>query len=720
MPAVPTNTKPSTAAPARRFTDKPDLDPSAVWGLPAGHLALKTNRTLFPSTVVDVDEKFEERLLVSGENSRKLGKTVAKGKFKGYALYGLTLEERATCATDCSARAFGYGNGMQLARRHRIVDMDLFAALIEDEIREILETEPGLLVRLHVLGDFPSAEYVGLWADMLDDHSSLACYGYTHWSETSEIGKAIASIKQRFPDRFRIRWSDDVALPDSAIIINEIPEGPRFKGALVCPAQTDATACCASCGMCWEGAARKEAIAFIRHGRRSLEVAAAAATAKAAEPDPAFAKLVVAATPKLKRFALKLCRDKSRADDLVQDTMFKGLRNEAQFQPGSNIDAWLITIMRNHFMSERRKDGREVGDPEGFIIGNAVSRDAQDDALEAKEGLAAFERLPPEQREAMRDIASGMSYEDAAEKHGVPAGTVKSRVARGREALRGLTSIEAEPISSYLETTIRKITALPSGGGVPAALVGQTPAISVVNPRELLIETAYQRDLSGQSIKLIRKILTQWDWTKFKPPICAKSDAGLFVIDGQHTAIAASSHPGIQRIPVLIVQAQNIGKRAAAFVSHNRDRLNMTPAQIFYGDLAAGDAATRRIMETCAKVGASIPRLPVARGYWKMGQIAAVGELRSCYRSLNASQFERVLRLAVQSRATPISKLVLRAFREVIYEPKFALLAGLPDTRLIAAMSSIQDLDNGSLLLAAETGQSRYRAAAVMLERAAA
>ena len=154
---------------------------------------MREDRTLFPSTVVDVDESFEGNLLVSGHNNRKLGETVAKGKFKGYALYQLSLEERATCPSECEMRAACYGNSMQLARRHRIVDPNFFALLLEDEIRDILSEKPGLMVRLHVLGDFPSVDYVKIWDELLKGHPKLACFGYTHRRPKDQGGDAIGA-----------------------------------------------------------------------------------------------------------------------------------------------------------------------------------------------------------------------------------------------------------------------------------------------------------------------------------------------------------------------------------------------------------------------------------------------------------------------------------------------------------------------------------------------
>ncbi|MDE2468290.1 MAG: hypothetical protein KGL35_05990, partial [Bradyrhizobium sp.] len=211
-PKAPPPVQPASSNDDRRFTDKPALDPAAVRSLPSNHPALIENRTLFPSTVVTVDENFPDRLLVSGKNNRKLGERILKGKFKGYALYGLSLEERATCPTDCGARGYCYGNGMQMVRRHRIAEPGLFYAFLDDEIRTILaDPIEGLMVRLHVLGDFPSVEYVAMWSDLLAENERLAAYGYTHRREKKfggdEIGDAIAALKHQYPDRFRIRWS---------------------------------------------------------------------------------------------------------------------------------------------------------------------------------------------------------------------------------------------------------------------------------------------------------------------------------------------------------------------------------------------------------------------------------------------------------------------------------------------------------------------------------
>src|SRR5690348_4235835 len=104
----------------------------------------------------------------------------------------------------------------------------------------------------------------------------------------------------------------------------------------------------------------------------------------------------------------------------------------------------------------------------------------------------------------------------------------------------------------------------------PSMAATSDPNFEWVEPKTLLVEDKYQRQLSKESITLIRRIISGWDWAKFKPPIVAPTNDGLEVIDGQHTAIAAASHPGIERIPVMVIDAAAMEDRARAFVAHNR------------------------------------------------------------------------------------------------------------------------------------------------------
>lgn len=558
----------------RRFTEKPELNPAAVMSLHESHAAMRENRTLFPTTVVTVTADEPDRLLVSGKNNRKIGATVEKGKFKGYSIFCLSLEERATCPADCELRGACYGNGMQMARRHRIGDGDVFYDRLGFEIAELLDDHEGLLIRLHVLGDFPSVEYVSFWKDVLDEHPKVACFGYTHRSPTNwggdEIGDAIQAVKDAHPERFRIRWSSPVARADGAVVINNIPRGPRAGNLeLVCPSQTDATACCATCALCWEDAAKRECIAFIKHGRMSDDVEAAA------------------------------------------------VRQEMVSLP-------------------------------------AMQRETPD--------------APPQ-----------------------PAGDLR----------------RVQPIKL---PTVKP-------GLVPAS---DMPEVRQVKPTDLIVEASYQRDLSGKSISLIKRIVAGWDWAKYKPPVCAEGDGGLFVIDGQHTAIAAASHPQVVTIPVMVVQRERIAYRADAFVSQNTERVVMSPLQVFHAQVVAGDKAATEIIKAVVRAGGSVPRSVPQRGKTVAGQIVAITALHRIYRVDGIQTLDRILKIAVMSKLHPINSTLLYGLQYVVRHPDFELARNQSDSEIAFALSGYTEgsLERDAQALAVDSDVNRYRAAALLIQAA--
>ena len=159
--------------------------------------------------------------------------------------------------------------------------------------------------------------------------------------------------------------------------------------------------------------------------------------------DPETRDAMLAAVPSLRAFAVSLCGNVDRADDLVQEALMRALANINSFRPGSNMSAWLFTILRNHFRSEYRKRRREVEDPDGWYAENLKTHPDQESHLEYEELRAAMAELPDDQREALILVgASGFSCEEAAEICGCAVGTIKSRVSRARKRLVGMLSIE--------------------------------------------------------------------------------------------------------------------------------------------------------------------------------------------------------------------------------------------------------------------------------------
>jgi RNA polymerase sigma-70 factor, ECF subfamily len=148
-------------------------------------------------------------------------------------------------------------------------------------------------------------------------------------------------------------------------------------------------------------------------------------------------------TPHLRAFAISLTNNVDRADDLVQETLMRAIANIARFQPGTNMQAWLFTILRNLFHSEYRKRRREVEDADGKYAATLAVQPAQGAHLDFEDLQRALARLPADQREALLLVgASGFSYEQAADICGCAVGTIKSRVNRARNRLAELLHFE--------------------------------------------------------------------------------------------------------------------------------------------------------------------------------------------------------------------------------------------------------------------------------------
>jgi RNA polymerase sigma-70 factor (ECF subfamily) len=175
-----------------------------------------------------------------------------------------------------------------------------------------------------------------------------------------------------------------------------------------------------------------------------------------------FNGLVEREIPRLRRYARALTRSADRADDLVQETLLRAISKSHLWQTGTDIRAWLFTIMHNHYVNMVRRAIRDeatvdIEQMSALLVAN-TDPTASSQLRELEQSLA---RLPGEQREVILLVGlEGMSYETAAEVLGVPVGTVRSRLSRGRDALRRLLGLpekaaravedpgEAEPLAA--------------------------------------------------------------------------------------------------------------------------------------------------------------------------------------------------------------------------------------------------------------------------------
>ena len=217
--------------------------------------------TMYPKSVKFLGE-YKHNVLKQSKNP-KLSKdrlpVVKKGQFKGYVSYTLTLEERATCPRECYHWDDCYGNNMMFA--HRIQHGPELEKRIKAEVAELCDTYKGVIVRLHVLGDFYSRAYVWTWAELLFAFDNLAIWGFTGHAPDSDIGIEIKFCRDKFGERFSVRFSN---APTHQFSANSADLYQPEKGkSLVCPEQTGKSESCAACTVCWS--APDKQILFLTH-----------------------------------------------------------------------------------------------------------------------------------------------------------------------------------------------------------------------------------------------------------------------------------------------------------------------------------------------------------------------------------------------------------------------------------------------------------------------
>ena len=201
-------------------------------------------------------------MLKRGKQNAKLGDKVTVRKWKGMTMYSLSLEERATCPSDCEQWNNCYGDNMPFAHRFDHTDPS-FTPKLDMQLAELNDKHPnGFVVRLHVLGDFYDGFYIARWQLWLHRFENLHVFGYTHHKADSQLGNMINNVNQIYSDRFRIRFSDDWDQEFSAHV-SKTEDTVRLLGnGIVCPEQTGQTSSCTTCGYCWTS---DHPVLFIEH-----------------------------------------------------------------------------------------------------------------------------------------------------------------------------------------------------------------------------------------------------------------------------------------------------------------------------------------------------------------------------------------------------------------------------------------------------------------------
>lgn len=261
---------------------------------------------------------------------------------------------------------------------------------------------------------------------------------------------------------------------------------------------------------------------------------------------------------------------------------------------------------------------------------------------------------------------------------------------------------------------MRQITPLNLPDVMAAHIDGNKPDFKVVSPSHLYVDERYQRDLTKKSIKLITKIVSEWDWAAFKPPVVVKEGDCFHVIDGQHTAIAAITHGGILEIPVMIIDADSMPKRANSFVRHNRDRITVTPLQLYHAQLAAGDEDAMTIQQVCERAGVEVLRYPPNRGIFKPCETIAVGAINGLVDRRYAKGAREVLEICAKAKLAPITVTFIHAVDCLLFDSEYR--GKIDQEKLVGLiLSRAKILEREAKRYAAEHKLTHWRALASVL-----
>lgn len=216
--------------------------------------------------------------------------------------------------------------------------------------------------------------------------------------------------------------------------------------------------------------------------------------------------------------------------------------------------------------------------------------------------------------------------------------------------------------------TLRPVTPLKSDGLTPSVLEGPAPELVWLALDRLVINDAYQRHISEKSVTLIRRMVERFDWGRVKALSVARLEDGRYeVIDGQHTAIAAATHGQIDALPCLVTSGKTLEARSADFVSLNRDRLSMTPMQVFYAELAAGEELAVDVARGVELAGGRVLRYPPPFARFQPGDLVCIAALKRLACRGGPAYVKRAVAICVEARCAPIKAMTLRAVEALVW-----------------------------------------------------
>lgn len=211
--------------------------------------------------------------------------------------------------------------------------------------------------------------------------------------------------------------------------------------------------------------------------------------------------------------------------------------------------------------------------------------------------------------------------------------------------------------------------------------IAPPPKIAWLALDQLVVDEDYQRAISTNGTRLIRRLVENWDWNCFKPlSVAAVGDGRYEVIDGQHTAMAAATHGSVETLPCLVLDAATVAQRSAAFVGINRDRLALTPYAMFRARVSAQEPEAVSVQAALDEAGAHLFETINRTLEYEPGSLACVSSLLQVARTYGEETLTRSLKVCIAASLTPIPSSAIKAVADLIAEKSMAdeeIAAGL-------------------------------------------
>lgn len=217
-------------------------------------------------------------------------------------------------------------------------------------------------------------------------------------------------------------------------------------------------------------------------------------------------------------------------------------------------------------------------------------------------------------------------------------------------------AIERTPRKTKDDSLLVRIVAMDDLEVVPNEITTSAPGAINVKPEELWVDREYQRNLSRRSRKLIHEMVSEWDWAKFKPPVLTRDEKGRYlIIDGQHTAIGAATHPDIKTIPAMFIPLQDVSDQARSFIGHNTARIPVASLDLWHARITGGDPLATQANDVLTEFGISVVRaIQGSNHIWKTNQTVATAVVTRILDKHGLPKFRQVVEFVSKCGFSPI------------------------------------------------------------------